>query len=481
MSTAPKILIVDDDQTVRINLFEMLSRKQFHVMAAENVTMAMDMVAESAPDIVLTDLKMADGTGLDLLKKIKFKLPAVPVILLTGHASVDTAVEAMRLGAHDYVLKPVQPDAVFAVVDQALQSRKVGKVARTLRAARQKTGMKKDKPIIGNSESLRRVMIRAKRVASSKATILVSGESGTGKEVFARYIHSESDRATGPFVALNCAALPEGLLESELFGHEKGAFTGAVSAKKGKFELASGGTILLDEIGEVPLHLQAKLLRVLQEEEVDRLGGSEPVVVDVHVVASTNRNLEEMVMDGTFRQDLFYRLNVIPLVLPTLRDRKSDIPILARYFLEKFSEIYGREIKPFSEAVQQEFLNNTWTGNVREMENLVERAVLLCQTDQYQLEDFWDDLSEESQSGEPAVNTVVWHTPAPAVNSVESPVNIHTDDGSLVSLKNVERQMILHALEKTDNNRTHAAKMLGISVRTLRNKLHEYRNSGLLV
>ena len=459
----------------------MLSREHFHVMAAENVSMALEMVAESAPDIVLTDLKMADGTGLDLLKKIKFKLPAVPVILLTGHASVDTAVEAMRLGAHDYILKPVQQDAVLAVVAQAIKSQKINKVSRTLRTARQKSGMKKEKPIIGNSESLRKVMIRAKTVASSKATVLVSGESGTGKEVFARYIHSESDRGNGPFIALNCAALPEGLLESELFGHEKGAFTGAISAKKGKFELASGGTILLDEIGEVPLHLQAKLLRVLQEEEVDRLGGSEPVVVDVHVVASTNRNLQEMVAEGTFRQDLFYRLNVIPLVLPPLRERKTDIPILAHHFLEIFSQRYQRDIKLFSEAVQQEFLASNWTGNVREMENLVERAVLLCQTPTYQLEDFWDDLSEDDTNPKTPTSDVVWQTPVVPQPETQSPVNIHEDDGSLVSLKNVERQMILHALEKTDNNRTHAARMLGISVRTLRNKLHEYRNSGLLV
>ena len=450
-------------------------------MAAESVTMAMEMIAESSPDVVLTDLKMADGTGLDLLKKIKFKLPAVPVILLTGHASVDTAVEAMRLGAHDYVLKPVQQDAVLEVVAQALQSRKIGKVSRTLRTARQKSGMKKEKPIIGNSESLRKVMIRAKTVASSKATVLISGESGTGKEVFARYIHSESDRAYGPFVALNCAALPEGLLESELFGHEKGAFTGAVSAKKGKFELASGGTILLDEIGEVPLHLQAKLLRVLQEEEVDRLGGSEPVHIDVHVVASTNRNLEEMVAEGSFRQDLFYRLNVIPLVLPLLRERKTDIPILANHFLQKFSQVYQREIKEFSSSVQQEFLVNPWPGNVREMENLIERAVLLCQTPTYQLEDFWDDIPVAGHLSEPDLVEVAWQSPVGAISSDDSPINIHADDGSLVSLKDVERQMILHALQKTDNNRTYAARMLGISVRTLRNKLHEYRNTGVLV
>ncbi len=481
MSNSTKILVVDNDQSIRINLFEMLSREQFHVMAAENVSTALEMIAENPPDLVLTDLKMADGSGLDLLRKIKVMNPSVPVILLTGHASVDTAVEAMRLGAEDYVLKPVHQDAVFYAVRQALQSRKVGQVAKAIRSVRQKSGMKKEKNIVGNSESLRRVMIRAKTVASSKATVLISGESGTGKEVFARYIHAESDRAAGPFVALNCAALPEGLLESELFGHEKGAFTGAVAAKKGKFELASGGTILLDEIGEVPLHLQAKLLRVLQEEEVDRLGGSEPTPVDVHVVASTNRNLEEMVAEGTFRQDLFYRLNVIPLVLPPLRERKTDIPILAHHFLVKFSESYGREIKEFSAPVQREFLKNKWLGNVREMENVIERAVLLSQSATYQLADFWDDLPEKTEDDDAMPAQVDWQTPPVQPADVHGPVNIHADDGSLVSLRDVERQMILHALHKTDNNRTHAAKMLGISVRTLRNKLHEYRSFGLLV
>ncbi|MEN8257053.1 MAG: sigma-54 dependent transcriptional regulator [Thermodesulfobacteriota bacterium] len=478
MSTSSnKILIVDDDQDVRIGLFETLSRGKFQVMAAENVTMALEMVADNQPDLVLADLKMPDGNGLDLLKKIKVQVPELPVILVTGHASVDTAVEAMRLGAQDYILKPFQREAVLETVDMALRRQRLTPVTSALTTARRKRGGGKEKPIVGNSEPLRKIMIRAKSVASSKATVLILGESGTGKEVFARYIHNESDRKHGPFVALNCAALPEGLLESELFGHEKGAFTGAVAAKKGKFELASGGTLLLDEIGEVPLHLQAKLLRVLQEEEVDRLGGSSPVRVDVHVVATTNQDLAKMVKDGTFRQDLFYRLNVIPLHLPSLAERPGDIPLLAQYFLEKFSSQYNKELKEFSGPVRKYFIEYDWPGNVREMENLVERAVLLNQDSQYVPQDFWDDvtLGPVDEASAPQ-----WQIAEPVQGHESQAIKTLTDAGEVVPLKDVERQMILHALQKTDNNRTHAAKMLGISVRTLRNKLHEYRNKGIL-
>ncbi len=477
-TSSNKILIVDDDQDVRIGLFEILSHRKFQVMTAENITMALEMVTGSEPDLVLTDLKMPDGNGLDLLKKLKVQVPDLPVILVTGHASVDTAVEAMRLGAHDYIIKPFQREAVLEAVDMALRSQRLTPVTSALTAARRKRGGGQDRPIVGNAESLRKIMIRAKTVASSKATVLILGASGTGKEVFARYIHNESDRRHGPFVALNCAALPEGLLESELFGHEKGAFTGAVVAKKGKFELASGGTLLLDEIGEVPIHLQAKLLRVLQEEEVDRLGGSMPVKVDVHVVASTNRDLAEMVKEGTFRQDLFYRLNVIPLRLPSLAQRPSDIPLLAQYFLEKFSSQYNKELKKFSEPVRRYFLDHDWPGNVRELENLVERAVLLSQEGAYVLEDFLDEVVPESSADSPVPQ---WQVPEPSCHGNDAQdIQTCTHDGGIMPLKDVERQMILHALQKTDNNRTHAAKMLGISVRTLRNKLHEYRTKGIL-
>ncbi|MDR9500439.1 MAG: sigma-54 dependent transcriptional regulator [Desulfurivibrionaceae bacterium] len=473
-----KILIVDDDQDVRISLFETLSLGQFQVMAAENVTMALEMVAGEQPDLVLTDLKMADGSGLDLLKKLKVQIPELPVILVTGHASVDTAVEAMRLGAEDYILKPFQQQAVLEMVRMVLRRQRLTPVTSALTAARRRKGGA-DKPIVGNSENLRKVMIKAKSVASSKATVLILGASGTGKEVFARYIHNESDRCHGPFVALNCAALPEGLLESELFGHEKGAFTGAVTAKKGKFELASNGTLLLDEIGELPLHLQAKLLRVLQEEEVDRVGGNLPVKVDVHVVATTNRDLAEMVREKTFRQDLFYRLNVIPLHLPSLAQRPGDIPLLAQFFLEKYTTQYKKDLKRFSEPVRRYFLDYEWPGNVREMENLVERAVLLNQGREYVLEDLWDDVIPGPGADAPPPQ---WQVPESPLEGDEPPATpgVPHDESAIVPLKDVERQMILHALQKTDNNRTHAAKMLGISVRTLRNKLHEYRTLGIL-
>ncbi len=476
-TTTKKILIVDDDQTARIRMFETLSQKQYDVMAAENGAMALEMMQETTPDLVLADLKMPELGGMELLKKIKSATPELPVILVTGHASVDTAVEAMRLGAHDFILKPFQRDAILATVALILQQKGLTPINNLITPPRQQHRLRKEKPIVGNSESLRKLMIRAKHVASSKATVLILGASGTGKEVFARYLHNESDRVNGPFVALNCAALPEGLLESELFGHEKGAFTGAVVAKKGKFELAHGGTILLDEIGEVPLHLQAKLLRVLQEEEVDRLGGASPVKVDVHVLATTNRSLEEMVKEGSFRADLFYRLNVIPLHLPSLQERPGDIPILANHFLEKFSQQYNKELKPYSEQVQNRFLTYDWPGNVREMENVIERAVLLNQSPSYILEDFWDDIESE----ENAINQqVIQEWPASVPATEEAAIQTVTSDGAVVALKDVERQMILHALQKTDNNRTHAAKMLGISVRTLRNKLNEYRSKGII-
>ena len=456
-------------------MFETLSHAQYSVSSAENGAMALEMIQEQSPDLVLADMKMPELDGLQLLKKIKAATPQLPVILVTGHASVDAAVEAMRLGAKDYILKPFQRDAILATVEIIFQEQSTQAVRQLVAAPRQNT-LAKEKPIVGNSEALRKLIIRAKNVAASKATILILGESGTGKEVFARYIHNESDRAHGPFVALNCAALPDGLLESELFGHEKGAYTGAVSSKKGKFELAHGGTILLDEIGEVPLHLQAKLLRVLQEEEVDRLGGSQPVKVDVHVLATTNRSLEEMVAEGSFRADLYYRLNVIPLHLPSLRQRHGDIPLLANFFLEKFSKQYKKELKPFSAQVQQRFLSYEWPGNVREMENIIERAVLLGFGKEYELEDFWDDLPEQASQPAPEENS--WPSPAPPEAS-DSPIQTVTSEGTLTTLKDVERQMILHALDQTENNRTHAAKMLGISVRTLRNKLNEYRNQGI--
>ncbi|MDG4477029.1 sigma-54-dependent transcriptional regulator [Thiovibrio frasassiensis] len=472
-----KILIVDDEQNMRVALFEALSRNGHEVAVAENGQMALEMIARQRPDLVVTDIKMPGMDGLELLRQVKALCPELPVVIMTGFATVDTAVEAMKQGAFDYLLKPFPVEVIEETVARvfALERRLVQPSAKSL-GQRVGEPVALDKPIIGQNPKLLQLMARAKSVASSKATVLILGESGTGKEVFARFIHNESDRRNGPFVALNCAALPEGLLESELFGHEKGAFTGAIVTKKGKFELADTGTLLLDEIGEIPVHLQAKLLRVLQEEEVDRLGGRAPCKIDVHVLATTNRDLAQAVKEGTFRQDLYYRLNVIPLKLPPLRERREDVGLLVDFFIKKYAAQYGKPMKKPSSAVWARFADYDWPGNVREMENLIERAMLLSQGGELELWDFWDDVEPPTRlESAAAAATPPAGSSAVAAANASAAMEIGTQ-----TLREVERQMILQALQANDNNRTHAAEILGISVRTLRNKLHEYRSQGII-
>jgi len=475
-----KILVVDDEQNMRIALFEALTRRGHDVVVAENGRMAVEMLEKSLPDLVFSDIKMPEMDGMELLRQIKTLYPELPVVIMTGFATVDTAVEAMKQGAFDYILKPFPVEIIEETVSRVFAMRaQLPRPENRVTAVGEPGAAGVEKPIIGQNPKLLQIMARAKSVASSKATVLILGESGTGKEVFARYIHQESDRRNGPFVALNCAALPEGLLESELFGHERGAFTGAIVAKKGKFELADGGTLLLDEIGEIPLHLQAKLLRVLQEEEVDRLGGRAPVKIDVHVLATTNRDLEEAVKEGAFRRDLFYRLNVIPLRIPPLRERSEDVALLAEFFIRKYSAQYGKETKGLSRATMERFAGYDWPGNVREMENLVERAVLLSQGRELEPWDFWDDVEPPVSEGTDAASWAASGEPLAGESSAVAAANLSAAiDGGMQTLRDVERQMILQALQRTDNNRTHAAKILGISVRTLRNKLHEYRSQG---
>lgn len=472
-----KILIVDDEQNMRVALFEALSRNGHDVAVAEDGGMALEMIARNPPDLVVTDIKMPGMDGLELLRQVKALLPALPVVIMTGFATVDTAVEAMKQGAFDYLLKPFPVEVIEETVARvfALGCR-LGQPTDRPAVAKVGEAAPLEKPIIGQSGKLLQLMNRAKSVASSKATVLILGESGTGKEVFARFIHQESDRRDGPFVALNCAALPEGLLESELFGHEKGAFTGAIATKKGKFELADTGTLLLDEIGEIPLHLQAKLLRVLQEEEVDRLGGRAPFKVDVHVLATTNRDLEKGVQEGNFRQDLYYRLNVIPLKLPPLRERREDVGLLVDFFVRKYASQYGKPVKTLSCAVWARFADYGWPGNVREMENLIERATLLSQGRELELWDFWDDVEPPCRV-EPSALVVPQASGHSAVAAANTSAAVEI---GAQTLREVERQMILQALQANDNNRTHAAEILGISVRTLRNKLHEYRSQGMI-
>ena len=466
-----KILVADEDREVRMLLYENLKQQGFEVIVAENGLMAKEMAQQAGFDLVISAVEMPVVDGLELLQEIKKQDQLLPVLMMAGHPSVESAVTALKYGAADYLLKPLSVEVLTDVINKTLNDANISDESVAIASGQKKTKQKVRK-IVGKDEKLALLMQKARSVASSKATVLIMGEPGTGKEMFARYIHNESNRKDGPFVALNCAALPEGLLESELFGHEKGAFTGAVSTKKGKFELAHGGTLLLDEIGEIPLHLQAKLLRVLQEEEVDRLGGKGPIKIDVHVIATTNRNLGEAVNEGSFRQDLYYRLNVIPLRLPALRDRKSDILMLTDHFLKKFSKLYSKKSKEMSQASRRYFLEYRWPGNVREMENVIERAVLLSLTKEYEPWDFWDEEMPEEKIAKQNRDS--------AFRAVPQDIDGQIDDQEIIPLKDAERQMILQALQKSDDNRTHAAKRLGISVRTLRNKLQEYRRQGMI-
>ncbi len=368
-----RILVVEDDERMQSALREVLSRK-YAVFVASDGFEALEHLKKGRFDVVITDLKMPKMSGLEFFKKAKAHTSA-PFIFITAYGTVPIAVEAMREGAFDFILKPFPLELIEEIVKRAIRYSKQQAVKKrsTEESVRDDVGVE----VIFSSSKMKEIMEIADRIAPSSATVLIEGESGTGKEVLARYIHRKSGR-TGRFVAVNCAAIPETLLESELFGYERGAFTGAVSSKEGKFELADKGTLLLDEIGDMPLSLQAKLLRVIQEQEVERLGAKGAKKVDVRIIATTNRDLERMVEEGTFREDLYYRLNVIPIKIPPLRERKEDVIPLARHFLDKFAKLYGREGLNLSPEAEEELLNYSWPGNVRELENVIERAVILC-------------------------------------------------------------------------------------------------------
>jgi DNA-binding NtrC family response regulator len=378
---------------------------------------------------------------------IRAEFPELPLLLISRKPSIEQAVNAIKMGATEYVPADASPDYLWNVLEALLT---FSFPKRKLSSGQ--TASSGYDPPIAVDPGMCRVMDLAKRIAPRRATVLLQGESGTGKEVLARYIHHEGDRCDGPFIAVNCAALPENLLESELFGHEKGAFTGAASRKKGKFELAHEGTLLLDEISEMPPSLQAKLLRVLQEREIDRIGGQFPIPIDVRVIGTTNRDLEGEVKAGTFRMDLYYRLSVVPLTLPPLRQRKEDILPLARFFLEKHGRLNGEPTKCLSKEAEEYLLLQSWPGNVRELENVMERATLLSDS---------EVIGPGDLGG--------------AGGSREEGKGGSAEGIDVVPLKEMEKRMIFSALRDQDGNRTHAAKVLGISVRTLRNKLHEYK------
>ena len=420
-------------------------------------------LAEKEPDLIIADDTTPGLDALGLLTHINENLPHTQVIFITSEPQVDHALNLMKAGALEYLVKPIGQKQLELCAKRAILSRAHlekndpgdSVCEPKVKSENPKSGVR----IITHDPGMESLIQLVDRVADSSASVLIQGESGTGKELFAKYIHEKSSRSDAPFIAINCAALPENLLESELFGHEKGAFTGAISRKLGKFELAHGGTLFLDEITEMQIHLQAKLLRVLQERMVDRVGGMQPVDVDVRVIATTNRNAAEAVEKDQFRQDLFYRLNTIPIVIPPLRHRMDDLEELCGYFIKKYCKIDGRNVKGVTKLALERLSHHQFSGNVRELENIIHRAVLLSMSGQIEPGDLMlDNLPPSKTQGDGQA-------------CVETPPRMPS------SLKEMEQQMIFKTLDQTEGNRTHAAKILGISVRTLRNKLNEYKES----
>lgn len=441
------ILIVEDEPKMREILLEDLAQNGFCTHPAANVAEALRLFEQNPIDLVISDVRLPDQNGIQLMQTVKSKAMNTPVILITGYGTVQNAVEAMKSGAFEYILKPFSLDVLHQVIQKALGDNK-------LTPHETFSHPKLTTPIMTQDPKMEEILNLCRKIAPSKATVLILGESGTGKELFSRYIHSQSPRSQGPYIAVNCASLPETLLESELFGHEKGAFTGAVNKKIGKFELANHGTILLDEISEMNTLLQAKILRVLQEGEVDRIGGRQPIPIDIRVIATTNRNLDEAIEKGEFREDLYYRLNVISIKLPLIRERAGDIVLLTQYFLKYFSDSYGKPLQSVSDEAMAWLKKQEWRGNVRELRNMIERTVLIASGSPLDLKDFRPEVGgvpPKKPSGDPL------------------------DDLASLSLRDMEEKLIRQALEKTSGNRTHAAKILGISIRTLRNKLNEYK------
>jgi DNA-binding NtrC family response regulator len=445
-----RALVVEDDQLGREFVVESLEQLEVDVHAARNGREALAALEKEDFDFVLTDLRMPELDGLGVLRAVKESSPATPVVLMTAHGTLEMAIEALRAGADDVLLKPFDPESL-ALLTNRLKARH--RLQRENAYLRREIEADATTEIVGASKAIQDVLDAVKRVAPSKATVFVRGESGTGKELVARAIHRLSPRANGPFVRVNCAALSETLLESELFGHERGAFTGATQRREGRFELANKGTLLLDEVSEVSPRIQAKLLRVLEEEEFERVGGTRTLKVDVRVVATSNRDLEAAIADGSFREDLFYRLHVVPIRLPPLRDRTDDVPKLAASFLARFARENGKNVSSITPAAMARLTSYRWPGNVRELANLVQRAVVLAPSETIDV----DQVVLPSDDG--ARNDVL-----------SAAVGMRAED--------VERELILRTLCSTNGNRTRTAQLLDLTARTINNKIRLYRSQG---
>ena len=456
MTQVLKILVADDDTQMQLAVSASLGRAGHDVSVVGDGRAALHALEEGSFDVIVSDQRMPEMSGQELLAEVQKRGLDIPFIMITAYGTINQAVQAMQQGAADFITKPFSAEDLERVVERVVTPE-----SRSLRGGSRKA--QRGRPIITGDAVMIRILEIAEAVARSDATVLVQGESGTGKELIARFVHASSARARQPFVAVNCAALPATLLESELFGHEKGAFTGAQNRKIGKFELAHGGTILLDEISEMDLALQAKLLRVLQEREIDRVGGREPIAIDVRVIATTNQNLAELVNRSKFRADLFYRLNVIPITLPPLRDRRGDIKLLIEHFMKQY---LGDHAPAIPKEVLAALMEHGWPGNVRELQNAVERAAILSRGGTPSEVDFLLNVKAVTGMGVEVTQEIATALP-------EKPkCGLTITSGTTV--QDMEKALIFETLRATGNNRTQAASLLGISIRTLRNKLNEY-------
>ena len=459
-----QISVVDDEPNLRRVLAAQLARDGYDVHTADDGEQALLVLADHHIDLVITDLRMPKLDGMELLRRAVAIDSELPVVMITAHGTVDNAVEALKTGAFDYITKPFDQAEVRAIVKKALRTRDLSSVEFSPSAEAQAP---KDARfgIIGQSASVLDLYAVLERVADTPTTVLVSGESGTGKELVARALHESSSRRDKPFIKVNCAAIPRDLMESELFGYERGAFTGAVGSKPGRFELANGGTLFLDEIGTIPIEMQVKLLRALQEHEFERVGGIKTIHVDVRLVAATNSDLKKDIANGTFREDLYYRLNVVSIRLPPLRERREDIAVLVGHFIEKFNARLKKSVKGLDPEADQLLMAYPWPGNIRELENLVERAVLFCDRDRISAADLPPEVTraEGSRSATPS-------EPPPALDG--SPAD-GLKERVKAAMSRLERELILKALEQTHNNVTHAARLLKISRKGLQLKMKE--------
>jgi len=452
------ILVADDEEDVRALLTEVLDEEDYTVVTVDNGQKVVDFVAKSSPDCVLLDVRMPVMDGMEAFLKIREISPDLPVIFITAYGSSDLAIKAMKKGAYDYLTKPFDIEEVKIKVRKAIELKELSS---SLEKVKSGNNYKQDE-IVGESSEMQEVYKDIGRVADSDVTVLIRGESGTGKELVAKAIYFHSNRKNKPFIVVNCAAIPESLLESELFGHEKGAFTDAIARHIGKFEQAEKGTIFLDEIGDMGLALQAKLLRVLQEKTFERIGGKETIVSQARILAATNRNLEELVKEDKFREDLYYRLNVVAINVRPLRERKVDIPLLVDYFVSKFSKKYGKIVQGVSNDVMRLFMDYDWPGNVRELENAIARGVIITSAPLIMMDHLSPELAQKAEE-------------KTSITAIAQKGSGNTVVPLPEAIAEIEKEMIVRAIKKANGNKTKAAKMLGISRKSLFNKIRGYK------